>query len=160
MNLYEITREAMELASLLETEELTPELEQALVINQDQLQAKANNYAKVIVNIQSDADAIDGEIKRLKAMKESKERAITRLKEAVKNAMLVSNIEKIESPLFKLSIRKSEAVEVDMLEGLPSEFVNIKNVVTPDKIAIKEAIKRGEFVLGARLVDNFNLQIK
>jgi seryl-tRNA synthetase len=150
----------MELASLLETEELTPELEQALVINQDQLQAKANNYAKVIVNIQSDADAIDAEIKRLKAMKESKERAITRLKEAVKNAMLVSNIEKIESPLFKLSIRKSEAVEVDMLEGLPSEFVNIKNVMTPDKLAIKEAIKRGEFVLGARLVDNFNLQIK
>jgi hypothetical protein len=150
----------MELASLLETEELTPELEKALVINQDQLQAKANNYAKVIVNIQSDADAIDAEIKRLKAMKESKERAITRLKEAVKNAMLVSNIEKIESPLFKLSIRKSEAVEVDMLEGLPSEFINIKNVVTPDKIAIKEAIKRGEFVLGARLVDNFNLQIK
>lgn len=160
MNLYEITREAMELASLLETEELTPELEQALVINQDQLQTKANNYAKVIVNIQSDADAIDAEIKRLKAMKESKERAITRLKEAVKNAMLVSNIEKIESPLFKLSIRKSEAVEVDMLEGLPSEFVNIKNVITPDKLAIKEAIKRGEFVLGARLVDNFNLQIK
>jgi len=160
MNLYEISREAMELASLLETEELTPELEQALIINQDQLQAKANNYAKVIVNIQSDADAIDGEIKRLKAMKESKERAITRLKEAVKNAMLVSSIEKIESPLFKLSIRKSEAVEVDMLEGLPSEFVNIKNVVTPDKIAIKEAIKRGEFVLGARIVDNFNLQIK
>jgi len=160
MNLYEITREAMELASLLETEELTPELEQALVINQDKLQAKANNYAKVIVNIQSDADAIDAEIKRLKAMKESKERAITRLKEAVKNAMLVSNIEKIESPLFKLSIRKSEAVEVDMLEGLPSEFVNIKNVMTPDKLAIKEAIKRGEFVLGARLVDNFNLQIK
>jgi len=160
MNLYEITREAMELASLLETEELTPELEQALVINQDQLQAKANNYAKVIVNIQSDADAIDAEIKRLKAMKESKERAITRLKEAVKNAMLVSSIEKIESPLFKLSIRKSEAVEIDMLEGLPSEFVNIKNVMTPDKLAIKEAIKRGEFVLGARLVDNFNLQIK
>lgn len=160
MNLYEITREAMELASLLETEELTPELEQALVINQDQLQAKANNYAKVIVNIQSDSDAIDAEIKRLKAMKESKERAITRLKEAVKNAMMVSSIEKIESPLFKLSIRKSESVEVDILEGLPSEFVNIKNVVTPDKIAIKEAIKRGEFVLGARLVDNFNLQIK
>jgi len=160
MNLYEITREALELASLLETEELTPELEQALVINQDQLQAKANNYAKVIVNIQSDADAIDNEIKRLKAMKESKDRAITRLKEAVKNAMLVSNIEKIESPLFKLSIRKSEAVEVDMLEGLPSEFLNVKNVVTPDKIAIKEAIKRGEFVLGARLIDNFNLQIK
>ena len=79
-SLYEITREALELASLLETEELTPELEQMLVINQDQLQAKAGNYAKVIANIQSDVDAIDNEIKRLKAMKESKERAITRLR--------------------------------------------------------------------------------
>ena len=160
MNLYEITREALDLASLLETEELTPELEAALVINQEQLQAKAGNYAKVIANIQSDADAIDTEIKRLKSMKESKERAIDRLKDAVKNAMLVSNIDKIESPLFKLALRRSESVEVDLLEALPSEFRNIKNVVTADKVAIKEAIKRGENVIGARLIENFNLQIK
>ena len=160
MNLYEITREAQELASLLETEELTPELEEMLVINQEQLQAKAGNYAKVIANIQSDADSIDQEIKRLKAMKDSKDRAITRLKEALRHAMLVSAIDKIESPLFKLSLRRSEAVEVEVVEALPSEFVNVKNVVTADKIAIKEAIKRGENVFGARIIENFNIQIK
>ena len=160
MNLYEITREALELASLLETEEFTPELEQLLVINQEQLQVKAGNYAKVIANIQSDADAIDTEIKRLKAMKESKERAITRLKEAVREAMLVSNIDKIESPLFKLSLRRSESVEVDLVEALPSDFRNVKNVITADKVAIKEAIKRGENIIGARIVENFSLQIK
>jgi seryl-tRNA synthetase len=160
MNLYEITQDAIYLSLLLETDELTPELEQALVINQEQLQAKAGNYAKVIANIQSDADAIETEIKRLKAMKESKERAITRLKDAVRDAMLFSQIEKIESPLFKLSIRKSEAVEVDMVEALPNAYQNVKNVVTADKVAIKEAIKRGENVYGARLIENFNLQIK
>jgi hypothetical protein len=160
MNLYEITREAIELASLLETEELTPELEKSLIINQDQLQSKAVNYAKVIANIQSDSDAIDQEIKRLKAIKESKDRAVTRLREAVKEAMLVSGIEKIESPLFKLSIRRSEAIEIDVIDALPSEFVNIKNVVSADKIAIKEAIKRGEYITGARIIENFNLQIK
>ena len=160
MNLYEITQDTLYLSLLLETDELTPELEQALVINQEQLQSKAGNYAKVIANIQSDADAIDQEIKRLKAMKESKERAIDRLKDAVKNAMLVSNIDKIESPLFKLALRRSESVEVDLVEALPSEFMNIKNVVTADKVAIKEAIKRGENVIGARLIENFNLQIK
>lgn len=160
MNLYEITQDALYLSLLLETDELTPELEEALVINQEQLQAKAGNYAKVIANIQSDADAIETEIKRLKAMKESKERAITRLKDAVRDAMLVSQIEKIESPLFKLSIRKSEAVEVDMVEALPNAYQNVKNVVTADKVAIKEAIKRGENVYGARLIENFNLQIK
>ena len=160
MNLYEITREAQELAFLLETEELTPELEEMLVINQEQLQAKAGNYAKVIANIQSDADVIDQEIKRLKAMKDSKDRAISRLKEALRQAMLVSAIDKIESPLFKLSLRRSEAVEVEVVEALPSEFVNVKNVVTADKVAIKEAIKRGENVFGARIIENFNLQIK
>lgn len=160
MNLYEITREAQELASLLETEELTPELEAALVINQDQLQNKAGNYAKVITNIQSDSDAIDAEIKRLKAMKETKDRALNRLKEALREAMLVSGLDKIESSLFKLSLRRSEAVEVDVVDVLPSEFINIKNVITPDKVAIKEAIKRGENVIGARIIENFNIQIK
>ena len=160
MNLYEITREAQELAFLLETDELTPELEAALLINQDQLQAKAGNYAKVIANIQSDSDSIDAEIKRLKAMKDTKDRSISRLKEALRDAMLVSGIDKIESSLFKLSLRRSEAVEVDVVEALPNAFQNVKNVVTADKVAIKEAIKRGENVMGARLIENFNLQIK
>jgi len=160
MNLYEITREAQELAFLLEIEELTPELEAMLVINQEQLQNKAGNYAKVIVNIQSDSDAIDQEIKRLKAMKESKDRAVTRLKDALREAMLISAIEKIDSPLFKLSLRRSESVEVDIVEALPSEYINIKNVVSADKVAIKEAIKRGQNITGARLIENFNLQIK
>ena len=160
MNLYEITQEALYLSTLLETEELTPELEQALIINQDQLQAKAVNYAKVIANYQAEFDAIDQEIKRLKAMKDSREKKIEWLKESVKKAMLVSGIEKVESPLFKLAVRRSEAVEVDLVEALPNAYQNVKNVVTADKVAIKEAIKRGENVTGARLVENFNLQIK
>lgn len=160
MNLYEITREAQELAFLLESEELTPELEAALIINQDQLQAKAANYAKVIANIEADADAIDNEIKRLKDMKDSKQRAINRLRETLKNAMLTSQIDKIESPLFKLSLRRSEAVEVDLVEALPADFVFKKVTLSGNKVAIKEAIKRGESITGARIVENFSLQIK
>jgi len=160
MNLYEITREALELASLLETEELTPELEEMLVINQEQLQAKAGNYAKVIANIQGDMDAIDAEIKRLKAMKESKERVIDRLKEAVKNAMLVSGIDKIQSPLFTLSLRRSESVEVNLPEALPLDWQVKKVTITADKVGIKQAIKEGHSITGARIIENFSLQIK
>jgi hypothetical protein len=160
MNLYEITHEAQYLAALLETEELTPELEELLVINQEQLQAKAGNYAKVIANIQGDSDAIDAEIKRLKAMKETKDRAVTRLKDAVKNAMMVSGIEKIESPLFKLSLRRSEAVEVEVPEALPIDWQVKKVTITADKVAIKQAIKEGYAITGARIIENFSLQIK
>jgi hypothetical protein len=160
MNLYEITQEAQYLAALLETEELTPELEAELLINQEQLQIKGINYAKVISNYQSESDAIDAEIKRLKTMKESRDKKVTWLTESLKKAMLVSGIEKIESPLFKISIRRSEAVEVEIPEALPVDWQVKKITITADKVAIKKAIKEGYSITGARLVENFNLSIK
>jgi hypothetical protein len=160
MNLYEITQEAQYLAALLETEELTPELEAELLINQEQLQIKGINYAKVISNYQSESDAIDAEIKRLKSMKESRDKKVTWLTESLKKAMLVSGIEKIESPLFKISLRRSEAVEVEIPEALPVDWQVKKVTITADKVAIKKAIKEGYSITGARLVENFNLSIK
>jgi hypothetical protein len=160
MNLYQITNEAQYLAALLETEELTPELEQELLINQDQLQSKAINYAKVISNYQGESDQIDAEIKRLKAMKDSRDKKINWLKESLKLAMMVSGIDKIDSPLFKLSLRRSESVEVEVPEALPVDWQLRKVVITADKISIKKAIKEGCAITGARLVENFSLQIK
>jgi len=160
MNLYQLTQEAQYLAVLLETEELTPELEQELLINQEQLQSKGINYAKVIANYQSQADQIDAEIKRLKTMKESRDKKVTWLTESLKKAMLISGIEKIESPLFKISLRRSEAVEVEVPEALPVDWQVKKVMITADKVAIKKAIKEGYSITGARLVENFNLQIK
>jgi hypothetical protein len=160
MNLYEITNEAQYLAALLETEELTPELEAELLINQEQLQTKAINYAKVISNYQGESDAIDAEIKRLKAMKESRDKKVAWLTDSLKKAMMVSGIEKIDSPLFKLSLRRSEAVEVEVPEALPVDWQVRKVMITADKVAIKKAIKEGYAITGARLVENFNLQIK
>jgi hypothetical protein len=160
MNLYEITQEAQYLAALLETEELTPELEAELLINQEQLQIKGINYAKVISNYQSESDAIDAEIKRLKSMKESRDKKVTWLTESLKKAMLVSGIEKIESPLFKISLRRSEAVEVEIPEALPVDWQVKKITITADKVAIKKAIKEGYSITGARLVENLNLSIK
>jgi hypothetical protein len=160
MNLYQITQEAQYLAALLETEELTPELEAELLINQEQLQSKGINYAKVIANYQSESDAIDAEIKRLKTMKESRDKKVTWLTESLKKAMLVSGIEKIESPLFKISLRRSEAVEVEIPEALPVDWQVKKVTITADKVAIKKAIKEGYSITGARLVENFNVSIK
>ena len=160
MNLYQITQEASQLASLLETEELTAELEAMLVINQQELTEKSINYAKVIKNLEADSDAIDNEIKRLKAMKESKDLVVSRMKEAVKNAMLVSGIDKIESSLFKLSLRRSEAIQIVNEEQLSPAYIREKIVKTPDKELIKSAIKAGKTVEGAVLSENFNLQLK
>ena len=160
MNLYELTAEAKMIASLLETEELTPELEGMLVINQNELTQKSIDYVKVIRNKEADSNAIEAEIKRLKAMKDANDRVIDRMKLAVKDAMMTSGIDKIESSLFKLSLRRSEAVEVISIDQLPESLTVVKKTVSADKVKIKEQIKNGIPVEGAVLVENFNLQIK
>jgi hypothetical protein len=160
MNLYNLTTEAKMIASLLETEELTPELEGMLVINQQELTQKSIDYAKVIRNKEADSDAIEVEIKRLKAMKDANDRVIDRMKQVVKDAMLASGIDKIESSLFKLSLRRSESVEVVNIDQLPESLVVVKKTVSPDKVKIKEQIKNGIPVEGAVIVENFNLTIK
>jgi hypothetical protein len=160
MNLYNLTTQAKEIAILLEDGEFTPELEQALAITQEQLQDKSLQYTYVIKNFEADSQAIDNEIKRLKAMKEAKDNAIDRMKEAVRNAMLASGIDKIESSLFKLSLRRSESVEVVNIDQLPESLTTVKKTVSADKVKIKEAIKAGQAVQGAVIIENYNLQIK
>jgi len=160
MNLYTLTTEAQMIASLLETEELTPELESILIINQQELSHKSIDYVKVIRNKEADSEAIENEIKRMKAMKDANDRVVDRMKLAVRDAMLASGIDKIESSLFKLSLRRSESVEVVNIDQLPESLVTVKKTVSADKVKIKEAIKNGIPVEGAVLVENFSLQIK
>jgi len=159
-NLYEITKEYLEIQQILETEELTTELNEALILSQSQLQIKGGGYAKIMANKQANVDGATAEMKRLKAYIDQEQKKIDRLKNALLQSMLLTGTEKLESDFWRLSVRRSEAVEVDIVEALPSQFINIKNVVTADKVAIKEAIKRGENITGARLIENFNLQIK
>jgi hypothetical protein len=158
MNLYQIKNEYLTLASQLEQGELTPEIEQQLQINEEQLKEKAINYGYVIRSFEYDNDIIDAEIKRLKQLKEYKENAIDKLKSAVSDAMQLYGIEKIDSPTLKLSFRKSESIEVS--DNLDKKYLIEKTTLQPDKQAIKKAIKDGKQVEGAVLVTNYNIQIK
>ena len=160
MNLFNIKQEYINLVNTIidNNGELSPELSQALAINETELKEKAINYGYVIRTFEYENDIIDAEIKRLKALKEQKEKAIQKLKDAVSDAMNLYGIEKVESPALKLSFRKSESVEIS--ENLDKRFMIEKVTLQPDKVAIKEAIKKGEQVEGAVLVINQNLQIK
>ena len=159
-SLYNITAEAMDLASALEEGEITPELENSLIINQTELQDKAINYAYVIRTVEIDVDAIDEELKRLQAIKKAKNNVIDRMKESVVNAMGIYGIEKISTPTLNLSLRKSEIIEIVNESQLPDGFKTQKITFTPDKTRMKQCIKDGDDVPGAVLSVNYNLQIK
>ena len=118
---------------------------------------KVENYIKVIKNTEADIEARKNEIKRLTELNKSDDRKIERLKEALKESMNLTGHERVDTPLFKVSFRKSEAVEVDDLL-LPEAY----KVATwkADKKRLKEDLKNGFEILGAELVERKNLSIR
>jgi hypothetical protein len=162
ISIYQIEQSYNQLAEELIDNggELTPELSEALAITEEQLQNKSVAYSFVIKQIDSEVDIIDAEIKRLQAMKKTRENASERLKANIKHAMELFNIDEIKTPLVKINFRKSEAVEVDDVNQLPAPYKVVKVTEQADKVAIKEAIKNGADIIGCRIVANRNLQIK
>ena len=162
MNIYQIQNEfQLIIAEVINNDgEITPELETALTINKEQLQSKAIDYSYVIKQLDSDCEQIDAELKRLQQLKKVRTNLADRLKDTISNAMNLYEVEKIETPLIKLSFRNIESVEITNESQLDACFIVTKTVTSPDKKAIKDAIKSGVFVEGATISYNKNLQIR
>lgn len=160
--LYGITAELNGILAQLEEMggEITPELEQALAINEEQFVAKAEDYGHAILNLKGMAAAANAEKERLAGLQKFYENAQKRLTDALSNAMQVFGHDKVEDATMRLSLRHSTATEVDDIEKVPAEYKTTKVEVVADKTAIKKAIQSGEAVPGAHLVENVSLQIK
>jgi hypothetical protein len=162
LTIYQIEQSYNQLAEELIDNggELTPELSEALAITEEQLQNKSVAYSFVIKQIDSEVDIIDAEIKRLQAMKKTRENASERLKANIKHAMELFNIDEIKTPLVKINFRKSKAVEVDDVNKLSAPYKVVKVTEQADKAAIKSALESGLEIPGCRIIENRNLQIK
>ena len=158
--LYEIEQTYINLVEQLMNDEVTPELEEALKIAEKDLQTKGIAYANVIKQFDAECDIIDLEIERLTKLKKARENASNRLKERIKQAMILFDKSEIKTPLIKLSFRKSEAVIVHDVNHLPQMYKVVKVTEQPDKAKIKEAIKSGVDIIGCEIIENLNLQIK
>jgi hypothetical protein len=126
------------------------------------LETKVQNILFVSRNLESTADAIDAAaaamIARSKAIKA---RAIA-LKKGVFDAMLFTGVTNIEGPYFRLTIQNNPpSVDVFEADTVPAEYWT--QPATPpkvlDKTAIKNAIKGGAEVPGAKLSQSQRLVI-
>ena len=160
--LYGITAELNAILTQLEElgGEITPELEQALAINEENFAAKSEDYGHAILNLKGMAAAAKAEKERLAALQKFYENTYNRLDNALKTAMVATGHDKVETPTMRLSLRRTTATEVDNLDAVPMEYKTTKVEVVADKTAIKKAIQNGEDVPGAHLVENVSLQIK
>jgi hypothetical protein len=167
MNLYQLTIEEMNFISMMEENggEVNDEIMEDLAIRRENFQHKAEAYSKFILKLESEADQAAAEIKRIQAIKKTKENTATRLRETLRDALMVFGNENpktgnkaFETALFKLSLRKSQSVEITNENDVPDEFWAIKKEIS--KSTISQAIKDGLEVPGATMKENYGLQIK
>ena len=87
--------------------------EEDIVFNSAQdLKDKSANVIAVVRNQELTIEALDNEIKRLQAMKDSIKKKLDKFKTYIKSSMLVNNIEKIETPLGAIKFTKSASTEI------------------------------------------------
>lgn len=166
LKIYEIPHEIQMALNALEVDEETGE-----IIGWDKLEAltesattKIANTARFIRYAEVQIDAMDKVIAGIEARKQSAQNLVDKLSVKVVQALLAmpDGKRKIEEPDIKVSTRKSESVSLDDESLLDKKFVKVEVITkqSPDKKAIKEAIKSGEEVKGAHLCTNYTLQIK
>ena len=159
--LYEINQNIL---NCITTEEgMTVNTETGEVIDVTALEAlelerseKSRNIALWIKNLKSDVTALDAEEKAFKARKDAAKKKAEQLSGYLASVL---NGEKVTGTDFAISWRKSTAVNVLDEKNIPPTFL-IPQPPKVDKTGISKALKNGETVTGAELIERQNMTIK
>lgn len=158
--LFAITSEQLRINELLEESggELTPEIEEALTLNEENFLVKSEGYIESIARFKALAEAADVRIKEMQRIKKTAENSKRRLEERLLWALQTMGRDKVEVGLRKLALRMTTAVNITDETAIPAEYIKVETSV--DKMRIKEALKSGEVITGAELVTNQSIQIR
>ena len=145
--LYELTADVMLLQEMLENE-LDDEqmLLDTLEGVQYEYEYKLEQYAKVIRNLEADANALKMEADRLSNKRRVIENNIDRLKNHMFESMKVTGINKVKGSVLNVSIQKNGGklpviVDCDVMD-LPESVVKVTK--SPDLEAIRKVLDAGE----------------
>ena len=154
--LYELTGQFLEIYNMDIDDETKLDTLEAIDWTTD-YETKVEGYVKVIKSLEADIEARKNEKKRLDGLNKSDQTKIDNLKAALAVSMTETGQTKVDTTLFKVGFRKSEAVVVDETK-LPKKY----QVATykPDKKTLKELLKSGKHIKGAALEERSNLSIR
>ena len=162
MKLYEIPEEYRKVLEGVQVDEETGEIlgTDALVEFAGDLNETIKNTGLYLFELDSEAQQIDAQIKRLKVRKDGMKRRADTLKNLMLDAMTSSGLKKVSDPLVTVYLRKSTATIVDNMELIPKDLLRVKVETSPDLVAISKTIKSGIEVPGAHLEERQNVNIK
>ena len=162
--LYELTGNYLILAEMLDDPDADPiTVMDTMDAIEGELDEKAENYGRIIRNLEAEAEAIRTEVDRLSRRRKTIDNNIDSLKKRLQMAMELTNRPKIDTPLFKFYIQKnapSVVVDLDDLQDMPMEYLTYHEP-TVNKAAIKDALKAGLDLTGiAHLEQSQSLRIR
>ncbi|WP_370857901.1 siphovirus Gp157 family protein [Parasutterella sp.] len=162
MKLYEIPFSLRKVLEGVQVDEETGEIlgTDALVEFAGDMNETIKNTALYLFELDSEAQQIDAQIKRLKARKDGMKRRAETLKNLMLDAMTSTGLKKVSDPLVTVYLRKSTATIVDNMELIPKDLLRVKVETSPDLVAISKTIKSGIEVPGAHLEERQNVNIK
>lgn len=160
ISLYNITQEQLYLNGLLEESggELTPEIEEALALNEANFLVKGESYIESVAKYKALEEAAKARKQYFDEVAKTAAKIQQRLKDSLLNAMDTFGMTKAEMGLHTVTTRKSQVCEIYDADLVPDRFTIIEKKVS--KTAVKDALKAGEDVPGATLTESKNIQIK
>lgn len=164
LTLRDLADERVALDALIEADEgeETPEAEALALELASQMVRKADAFGSYVREREATADAIADEIARLTARRKAIVSATDRLMRYAHMALEVMDRPRVEGTLFTLAIERNPPSVLIALDAvLPAKYVRVVPETTaPDKIAIRDALKRGEEIPGCELVTTTKLRIR
>ncbi len=160
MKLYEIPTKIRAALDGIDCDPETGEILSADALHAVEAQAAEKIEATALYLREMDAEA--------KAAKEEADRILSRVKSMQKRsdylkAVLIDAIHatgKVKTARVTVSIRKTQAVAIDEGASLPEAYTTVKTTVSPNKIAIKQALSDGLEVPGCRLEERESVSIR
>lgn len=153
MNLFQIEEEIMKCVDMETGEIIDSEKLDKLQMDREQ---KIENIALWIKNLVSDAEALKAEKQTFADRQRVAENKAASLKKYLSDYLAG---EKYKSAKVSISFRKSETVNILDISQIPEQYLKVAEP-TVDKTGIKNALKAGEFITGAELIENQNIQIR
>jgi DNA repair exonuclease SbcCD ATPase subunit len=164
MNIYEIAQEYQRaFHELSQLDDITSEvIEDSLAAIKCELEDKAANVAAYIKNLQAESDAVAKARREMAARELRLTNKASSLSKWLKVQLEECGIKRIKkSPHFEIKVQKSPC-SLDVFDPnlIPKDFIKIDVVEEIDKARVKEALKNGLDVPGAKLKSGTTLIIK
>lgn len=165
--LFEITERYQQLLAFAEDGDIDDEVfVETLQGIEDELELKAENYVRVIKELEIRKGSISGEISviqaevdRRKELVNSIDRHIAKMKESLCNAMVATGKQKFKTEHFSFWTQETASVVIDDPANIPMDFYRVREPEV-NKEAIKKALNNGETFEFAHLEKKSGVRFK